>query len=426
MNHIDSHIQLAGGTVPPPSALVDPSGRLCAYISEVHRSRFPDPVPLFDLKLPEHGDPDELLKHRFLCRRGGCLLVGPSGIGKSSFVIQVLVQWAIGRSAFGIEPTRPLKSLLIQSENDDGDLAEMREGVLSGMPLLPDERERAARAIDTCHATSLVSDEVGDYIREKAVGYDLVFLDPAFGFLGGDAMQARDVTHFLREVINPAIAEVGCAIVIVHHTNKYTSEGNKGQARAMDSAYAGSGSAEWTNWPRAILSIRSLSDDAVFELRAAKRGSRLRWKDDQDKPTLVKAISHCEDMICWRELGQDESRHYLSVGSSGGKKGQKPSEMREQALRVFRSQPVWTKTRLTEALAEENEHASSLKSPLDWVRRNLFPIIHDETDVHEERVQQGKSRTELMGCDREAVQREAESLRADWEKKTKGTKGQGA
>src|SRR5205807_1283581 len=83
---------------------------------------------------PEHGhDPNELLRHRFLCRVGGLLLCGPTGIGKSSLALQMMMRWAAGRECFGIEPVRPLKSLLIQAENDDGDLSEMRDGVSAGL-----------------------------------------------------------------------------------------------------------------------------------------------------------------------------------------------------------------------------------------------------------------------------------------------------
>lgn len=59
------------------------------------------------------NDPNELLRSRYLCRGGGLLLVGPTGIGKSSLSMQLMLSWALGRSAFGIQPARPLKSLLI-------------------------------------------------------------------------------------------------------------------------------------------------------------------------------------------------------------------------------------------------------------------------------------------------------------------------
>jgi len=68
---------------------------------------------------------DTLLGNRYLCRGGGLLLVGPSGIGKSALSMQSMILWALGLPCFDIKPAKPLKSLLIQAENDDGDLAEM-------------------------------------------------------------------------------------------------------------------------------------------------------------------------------------------------------------------------------------------------------------------------------------------------------------
>ena len=56
------------------------------------------------------NDPSELLRNRFLCRGAGLLLVGPTGIGKSSLAMQNMILWALGRPAFGIVPARPLKS----------------------------------------------------------------------------------------------------------------------------------------------------------------------------------------------------------------------------------------------------------------------------------------------------------------------------
>ena len=50
------------------------------------------------------------------------------------------VQWSLGKEAFGIKPTRPLRILTIQAENDDGDIGEMAQGVAHGMQLTPDEK----------------------------------------------------------------------------------------------------------------------------------------------------------------------------------------------------------------------------------------------------------------------------------------------
>ena len=39
--------------------------------------------------------------------------------------MQMSMNWALGRTTFGIRPERPLKSLIVQAENDRGDVAEM-------------------------------------------------------------------------------------------------------------------------------------------------------------------------------------------------------------------------------------------------------------------------------------------------------------
>ena len=67
-------------------------------------------------------DPDELIRHRFLCRKGVAVLSSQTGCGKSSFVMQVIFNFALGRPCFGLEPKRELKTLLIQGENDPRDL----------------------------------------------------------------------------------------------------------------------------------------------------------------------------------------------------------------------------------------------------------------------------------------------------------------
>lgn len=57
-----------------------------------------DPAPfartLDEFVKPMGSDPAELIKHRYLCRGGALLLVGPSGHGKSSLAMQLMIKWA--------------------------------------------------------------------------------------------------------------------------------------------------------------------------------------------------------------------------------------------------------------------------------------------------------------------------------------------
>lgn len=106
---------------------------------EKKNTKPPELLDFYGIQVPPQHDPNELLQHRFLCRGGGMLLIGQTGIGKSAFVIQCAILWSLGREAFGIKPARPLRVLIIQAENDEGDMAEFREGILRGVGITDEE-----------------------------------------------------------------------------------------------------------------------------------------------------------------------------------------------------------------------------------------------------------------------------------------------
>jgi hypothetical protein len=262
---------------------------------------------LANLIKPVTDDPNELLRHRYLCRGGGLLLVGPTGIGKSSLAMQAKILWAIGKPMFGIQPVKPLKSLLIQAENDEGDLAEMRDGVMAGLDLTAEERQMAMETIvvtreDGRTGFAFLEGAVHPLLEEYKP--DLLWIDPALAYLGGEVSSQKDVGGFLRNMLNPLLREFNCGAVVVHHTNKPPPGREKPDWAAGDFAYLGGGSAEWGNWARAVLALRSLGSHSVFELRAGKRGERLRWKEaDGETKSYFKLIAHAKEpgVICWRE-----------------------------------------------------------------------------------------------------------------------------
>ncbi len=268
--------------------------------------------PLTELVAYRDGDPNELLRYRFLCSGGGLLLVGPTGIGKSALSMQAMILWAIGRPMFEIHPARPLKSLLIQAENDEGDLAEMRDGVVAGLNLDPAEREVAIGNVLVAHEDArcgarFFTEAVRPLLEQHRP--DLLWIDPALAYLGGDVSAQKDVGGFLRNLLNPLLGEFGCAAVVVHHTNKPPTGREKSEWSGSDFAYLGGGSAEWANWARAVLVVRSLGSHSVFELRAGKRGGRLGWKEaDEVTKAYAKLIGHAKEpgVICWRDADQEE------------------------------------------------------------------------------------------------------------------------
>ena len=269
----------------------------------------PQPAPfartLDEFVRPAGNDQAELLKHLYLCRGGGLLLVGPTGHGKSSLAMQLMIKWALGQPVFGLEPSRPLKSLLIQAENDDGDLAEMKTGVFNGLNLSDEEQETASSSVYVCQESSktgvtLCYDVLDPLLKE--IKPDLLWIDPALAYLGGDMNNQKEVGVFLRNYLAPLLIKHNCAVIIIHHTNKISNDPEK---QLTDFTYMGAGSAEWSNWSRAIIGLKKTDVDNLYELIAAKRGARLKWKTaDGEGLTMKRYIGHSKrpDTICWVEM----------------------------------------------------------------------------------------------------------------------------
>jgi hypothetical protein len=282
-----------------------------------HGVTSPQPLPpplakeLGELTSDPSGDLNELLEYRFLCRGGGLLLAGPTGIGKSAFILQCAILWANGQPAFGINPaTQPL-ILLVQAENDEADMVEIRNGVFAGLKLSKADRdyacERVLIATESARTSSAFVQDVLRPLLEKHFP-DLLIIDPALAYLGGDFNSQKDVGSFLRNQLNPLLNEFNCGCIVVHHTNKPPQGKEKSNWQAGDFAYMGGGSAEWANWARAVLAIRSIGSNEVFELRAGKRGGRLGWEDEAGQKQYCKFIAHAkeEGVICWREPDASE------------------------------------------------------------------------------------------------------------------------
>jgi len=267
--------------------------------------------PLQELQPAKENDGNALLGNRFLCRGGGLLFVGSSGIGKSAAVVQMGICWAVGRECFGIPPRKALKILYVQAENDQGDLAEMRDGVISGLALTGKELNRHKRnficAFESFRAGEELVRETLEPLLEK-YSPDLLILDPALSYIGGSANEQETVGGFLRNQLNPLLHKHNCGVLIVHHTNKPNAERDGRNKLANDFAYAGTGSAEWANWARAVLVLSAKNDDGVRTLQIGKR-FRLKWLDWDGKPVNKKYVKQSApgQGLFYSELTAEES-----------------------------------------------------------------------------------------------------------------------
>ena len=252
------------------------------------------------------NDPNNLLGNRWLCRGGSCLFVGQSGIGKSSLALQMAVTWALGKPVFGVKPVKPLKSLLIQAENDLGDVSEMLQGTLGGLGIKTAQEATSAlqgRLAVVAEAVQ-TGEEFANAVRHLVAKHkpDLVWLDPLLSFIGDDVSKQDVCSYFLRNLLNPIAHETGVVWMMMHHTPKpSTDPKSKSGWNSTDHSYAGTGSSELTNWARAVCVLQATKDEGRFVLRMAKRNKRTGAIDLDDNRTSLVHLKHAEDSILWEQ-----------------------------------------------------------------------------------------------------------------------------
>lgn len=247
------------------------------------------------------ADPNNVLGNRWLCRGGSLVIVGQSGVGKSSFAMQFGLTLALGKKFFGIAPVRPLRIALIQAENDRGDMAEALKGVVNGMSCSDDNMavlEQNLRFYDESVKTGTDFIRLARTIIAKHKA-DILIADPLLAYAGDDISEQSFMSTFLRNHLNPVLQQTGCIWVWLHHMPK-PPKGDQAKGTVSDLAYAGAGSADLTNWAREVAVLQREGDDPTFTFTLTKRGKRAGMVDSLGQPASRIRLRHSDRGICWQ------------------------------------------------------------------------------------------------------------------------------
>lgn len=318
------------------AALAEPKGEL-------------DGKTLAELANNPASDDDTILGpgKRYVCRGGSFLLSAPTGAGKSAWVMGAAGAWSIGKEFCGIAPARPLRIVIIQAENDEGDLHEMSVGQYDHIGMTRKDWEMAHQNTVFIHHNQSTGDEFLMFVKRALRKHqpDLLIIDPLNAYAKGDLKSQETIAEFCRTGLNPLLTEFKCALLLVHHQNKPNhSEKDAASWRPMDWSYNFAGSADLANWARAIMVIAATAHPGVFKFVAAKRGRRLGWEQD-GKRSLTRYFAHSEDpeKIVWCEptpdqlLDMEQAEEERRRASRGSKSGRKDGYVTERILEPLES-----------------------------------------------------------------------------------------
>jgi hypothetical protein len=253
------------------------------------------------LNYDEDNDGLSLLGDRYLCRGGSLMISAGTGIGKSVLANQMAVAWALGLPAFGIRPTGALKSLVIQAENDGGDLKKMAVGACQGMGLTADQIKIVAANVKFVTVLDATGDKLLDRVRGLLGKHkpDLLWIDPLLAYAGCGLTDQEAITKFLRNGLNPVIHQHKCGVIILHHTNKPSLGTDKREMQNNEWAYGMAGSADIANWARAIVSITGTDSPNMFRAHLGKRAQRSGIVDEFGLPAFSFLLKHSRDKLFW-------------------------------------------------------------------------------------------------------------------------------
>ncbi len=227
---------------------------------------------------------DDILLGDGLLERGGALLVvGPSGIGKSSIAMQADCLWACGLPAFGIQPQKALRIVMVQHEDSYNDLAR-QSVVINSLHLSKEQKELVGKNFWIETVRGKIGDDAIKEMEELIKWWkaDLLVLNPLSAYHDGNISDPKDNIRFLYGGYGRLLQTYKVGSVNFHHKTK-PPKNNSNSSTVPDKPYYETqydvlGGSVLTNFFRAQINISPIKDSRVFNFTLSKRFELAEWE----------------------------------------------------------------------------------------------------------------------------------------------------
>lgn len=258
------------------------------------------------------NDPNSILGKRWLCKGYVFGFAGPTGVGKSTFMMQSMIQWGLGRELFGIKPSHPLKSYVLQYENDEGDLAEQFQGIAKGLGIQRHELQGLRGMLTFKNAMKHVGMDLLPLLKSihRRHNPDIIWLDPLMSYAGGDLSDPMYMTEWLGRMIVPFAKNTGICIGLIQHTGKPKDAKTVAKLSSTDMAYQAFGTSIIPNACREMINVTQIKmpdgEPFTFRLDLTKRRKRGGMRNIDGQVCAHNYLRHASQGICWELCEQPD------------------------------------------------------------------------------------------------------------------------
>jgi hypothetical protein len=193
------------------------------------------------------GKRGDYLLGQFLADRAPNLLFGDAGGGKSYFCIRLALSVALGVPFLGFEPTKSLKVMYLDYEDDGTEFRTRGDELLSGItpPIVTDDIGLYYR--HEVFPLTDIKNELRQEIREKGIG--LLIVDSVGRACGSELERAEVANTYWNDLAYLGITTLTIAHVAKGSVSDKDGETNlKGQKTAFGSTFFGAGARNAWNY----------------------------------------------------------------------------------------------------------------------------------------------------------------------------------